>query len=67
MSLRPLPDFLRRGDAELQSLMPGPRDDCARMRNMMGMGRLELRPVEGSAAADWLRHVEAGRIGCNSA
>ena len=64
MSMRELPDFLTRGDAELERLMLGMRDGEARMRAMMGMGRAEpLRPMLSEEARVWLRHVEAGRIG----
>ena len=74
MSLRTLPDFLLRGDAELERLMLGMRDANARMRAMMGMGRADplgamltrrSRPEVNEARA-WLRHVEAGRIGGSS-
>ena len=67
MSLRELPNFLMHGDAELDRLMLAMRDGEARMRTMMGMPTVEPAPAEGTAARDWLRHVEAGRIGRNSA
>ena len=63
MSLRILAEFLTRGDAELERLMLALRDGDARMRAMMGMPKREARPSEESAAGEWLRHVEAGRIG----
>ena len=64
MSLRELPNFLMHGDAELERLMLAMRDGEARMRGMIGMGRADpLRPQLSPAARDWLRHVEAGRIG----
>jgi hypothetical protein len=61
--MRKLPQFLMQGDPVLERLMPGMRDANARMRAMMGMPRREVAPEEGSAAGEWLRHVEAGRIG----
>ena len=64
MSMRELPDFLTRGDAELVPLMLGMRDGNARMRAMMGMGRADpLGSMLTEEARAWLRHVEAGRIG----
>ena len=64
MSMRILPDFLTRGDAELERLMLGMRDAHARMRAMMGMGRPDpLEAMLTEEARAWLRHAEAGRMG----
>jgi hypothetical protein len=63
MSTRELPDFLLRGDAGPESVIPSAPGADARMRAKMGLPRREARPAEGTAAAEWLRHVEAGRIG----
>lgn len=71
MSLRHLPDFLKQGDAELA--LPRPRPE-ARLRSLIGTALPDLPPAGdwGShdaasagerAAAEWLRHLWAGRIG----
>ena len=40
MTIRPLPDFLKKGDKELGFPQPNPQK---RMRQMIGMGEPELR------------------------
>ena len=65
---RILPNFLMEGDRERGTPIANPH---SRMRAMMGMPpRAPAPPLvqslsqdEGTAAREWLRHVEAGRIG----
>ena len=64
MSLRPLPDFLKRGDRELGLGQPRRR---AVHPGLVGSG--EPLPENGGTAREvellreWLAHVEAGRLG----
>jgi len=71
MSLRPLPDFLKHGDAALA--MPRLKPET-RLRGMIGTAQPDLPPpgdwgshdaasANDAAAVEWLRHLWAGRIG----
>ena len=57
---RELPDFLTQGDRALGLPQASPQ---ARIRAGLGLPAREVLPAEGTAAREWLRHVEAGRIG----
>ncbi len=60
MSERTLSDFLMHGDHQLAAPAPNP---AGRLRAKMGLPPREMVPAEGTPAREWLRHVEAGRIG----
>jgi hypothetical protein len=63
LGLRHLPNFLTHGDAQLTPLMRPHAPGTNHMRAMMGMSAIERAPAEGTPERDWLRHVQAGRIG----
>jgi hypothetical protein len=61
--LRHLPNYLTHGDAQLTPMMRPHAPGTNHMRAMMGMSAIERAPAEGTPERDWLRHVQAGRIG----
>ena len=71
MTPRPLPDFLKQGDAALG--LPRLKPE-ARLRSLIGTAQPDLPPpgdwgshdaasAGDALAVEWLRHLWAGRIG----